>query len=118
MTALFPFEENYIKEGINIEQFWTIYELLYSPNPNTASQGLKMIQALPYREDVELFEDFKNDADRTAGTIGYQYNQLFQFQHEQEKLKAEKENLEEEKQELINNQALVLEQIFKKSNKP
>ncbi|MBI2792308.1 MAG: hypothetical protein HYX61_10135 [Gammaproteobacteria bacterium] len=118
MTALFPFEENYIEAGVNVEHFWLIYELLYSPNANDAARGLKMVQALPYKEDIELFEAFKNDADSTAGTIGYQCNQLFRFQREQERLRAEKKNIAEQKQELLNNQANLLEQRLNKSPRP
>lgn len=105
-------------ENIDVEKFWVIYELLYSPEPNEAAQGLKMVQALPFKEDIEQFEAFKNAADRTEGTIGYQFNKLFQLQHEQNRLNAEKENIAKQKQELIDDQAHDLEEKLRKSIRP
>lgn len=100
----YPFEEKYLHLGVDLKHFWLIYDCLYSLNPDAAQKGIEMLESFPYKEDVELFEAFKKDADSCEGTAGYFINKLSCLQNNHKRISINKDNLLQEKQNLINNQ--------------
>lgn len=99
----FEFELAYL--GIvDLVQFRKLYAMLYSPQRDEQERGMKLVESL---DDPQTFLSYKDDADVTEGTVGYQALKLIEVhqayreqEKEVEKLLQKQQQLEQEHQRL------------------